>query len=283
MRELRDEVDRTGGPNIDGRRKVGDAVADYLVVRQAQALQPRTLEQDGWAAGLVIKGFGQTRVASLSVEDCDAFLAEAASGAFGRPISRPQLRRLRRKLIRILENDQRRGFVSRNVAELTVIPEESPELVGRRKARAISSAEAAQLIDVTSGVLVVLIDLSGRNGLRPPEAHGLRWSRVDLCARTLRVDAQMNRKNEIVKAKTSRSYRTIRLDRASVGRLATWRRLQQEQEISAYDLRHTAIALRVERGLPPYQIADWAGTSERMIADVYRHKLDAVTDLGPIE
>lgn len=52
--------------------------------------------------------------------------------------------------------------------------------------------------------------------------------------------------------------------------------------ISAYDLRHSAITLQVENGHPAYKIADWAGTSERMIADVYRHKLDEVSDLGPI-
>jgi integrase len=52
--------------------------------------------------------------------------------------------------------------------------------------------------------------------------------------------------------------------------------------ISAYDLRHSAITLQVERGHPAHKIADWAGTSERMIADVYRHKLQAISDLGPV-
>ena len=51
--------------------------------------------------------------------------------------------------------------------------------------------------------------------------------------------------------------------------------------VSGYDLRHTAITFQVERGYPVHQIADWAGTSERMIIDVYRHKLTDVIDLGP--
>jgi integrase len=54
-----------------------------------------------------------------------------------------------------------------------------------------------------------------------------------------------------------------------------------EPAISGYDLRHTAITFQVERGHTVHQIADWAGTSERMILDVYRHKLDDVSDLGP--
>lgn len=50
---------------------------------------------------------------------------------------------------------------------------------------------------------------------------------------------------------------------------------------AGYDLRHTAITYQVEKGYPVHRIADWAGTSEPMIIDVYRHKLDEITDLGP--
>jgi integrase len=50
--------------------------------------------------------------------------------------------------------------------------------------------------------------------------------------------------------------------------------------ISAYELRHTAISLQAEAGHAAWQIADWAGTSERMITDVYRHRLQAVSPLG---
>jgi integrase len=50
--------------------------------------------------------------------------------------------------------------------------------------------------------------------------------------------------------------------------------------VSGCDLRHTAITFQVEKGYPVHQIADWAGTSERII-DVYRHKLTDATDLGP--
>ena len=51
--------------------------------------------------------------------------------------------------------------------------------------------------------------------------------------------------------------------------------------ISSYELRHTAITLMAEAGHAAWQIADWAGTSERMITDVYRHRLQAVSPLGP--
>ena len=59
------------------------------------------------------------------------------------------------------------------------------------------------------------------------------------------------------------------------------RRVEIEPGVSGYDLRHTAITFQVEKGHPVHQIADWAGTSERMITEVYRHKLNEITDLGP--
>lgn len=52
-------------------------------------------------------------------------------------------------------------------------------------------------------------------------------------------------------------------------------------EVSRYELRHTAITLQAEAGHSAWQIADWAGTSERMITDVYRHKLAETSPLGP--
>jgi hypothetical protein len=41
------------------------------------------------------------------------------------------------------------------------------------------------------------------------------------------------------------------------------------------------ITFQVEKGYTIDQLADWAGTSARMIIDVHRHKLADVTDLGP--
>jgi integrase len=291
-------------------------------------LAPRTLDQDQWSAGLIREGLGGHRLAALTVDDVDRFLVAAASGEYGRPMARPQLRRLRQKVIRIIENDQRRGLVGRNVAELSIVPEESPELVGRRPPRALSREELARLLHSAEGVVAVALDLSGRNGLRPAEARALRWSNVNLERKTLRVEAQMNRKNEIVQVKTRRSARTIGFDEATLERLMTWGDEQKGQardagpawsgnpsglilttlfgtavnqrnmhrslatlcdktgvspRISAYDLRHSAITFQVVNGHPAYRVADWAGTSERMIADVYRHKLDPVSDLGSVE
>ncbi len=50
-----------------------------------------------------------------------------------------------------------------------------------------------------------------------------------------------------------------------------------------YELRHTAISHQADRGRSSWEIADWAGTSERMISDVYRHQLTQVSALTPCD
>ena len=206
LRSMRSELAPGGGPVIGAppsqRRTVAMAVADYLEVRHSMDLQPRTLAKDRRQAEMIVKGLGNRRVASLSVDDCDGFLRDAAGGTFGAPLGRPELRRLRQKLARVIENDERRGFVVRNVASLAVIPDESPNRVPRREPRAIPLDEIERLIGAVPEPINVFVDLIGRNGLRPAEARGLRWNRVDLDEATVRIDAQMNRANEVAKAKT---------------------------------------------------------------------------------
>lgn len=325
LREMQAELDQRGELG-DGHRTVAAAVRDYLLVRQGEKLQPRTQEKDARSAAIIEQGLGTRRLSSLSVDDCDHFLDAVARGEFGRPMAQPQLRRHRQKLIRVVENDQRRGLVNRNVAAFSVVPQESPHLAPRRKPRALTQADLGLLLSDAEGVLKVLVDLSGRNGMRPAEVRGLRWSRVNLSEMVVKVDGQLNRRNEVVAPKTKRSPRTVRIDAQSVSILDAWRSEQGAQArragpawqgnvddlvattlvgtafnqrnvhrslvkacdrsgikpaISAYDLRHSAITLQVENGHPVHKIADWAGTSERMIADVYRHKLDDVSDIGP--
>lgn len=186
----------------DSSRTVTMMVDDYLTARAGRALEPGARVNDQWAATLLRRGLGDRTVGSLTVQDCDRFLVAAAAGRFGGPLGRDQLKRLRGRLVNAIENDRRRALVSRNVAELAVIPEVSPQLIPRRPRRVISAAELRTLLTVASGVTGVLVHLSGRHGVRPAEARALHWSRVDLEALTLRVDAQINRSNEIVKAKT---------------------------------------------------------------------------------
>ena len=53
--------------------------------------------------------------------------------------------------------------------------------------------------------------------------------------------------------------------------------------IVPYELRHTAITFQLDGGHETWRVADWAGTSERMIEEIHRHRLNRVSDLSSVE
>jgi len=50
-----------------------------------------------------------------------------------------------------------------------------------------------------------------------------------------------------------------------------------------YELRHTAITLQRQAGRDSAEVADWAGTSERMVNEIYRHRLDMESPVKPVD
>lgn len=56
-----------------------------------------------------------------------------------------------------------------------------------------------------------------------------------------------------------------------------------ESPIVPYELRHTAISHQADSGRSSWEIADWAGTSERMISETYRHQLKGISGLTPAD
>lgn len=333
LRELQSEADQM--LDHDGwKRTVADAVDEYLRV-QPNDRAPKTIEMERWRGSIVVAGLGKRQLRKLSVKDCDLFLELAASGQYGRrPLGPEAARRVRRLLVNIIKNEMRTGSVLRNVAELSVLPnhQAAPGVnddddgdSSSSLRRTLSYDEFRALWKVARSPLIVLIDLCGRNGLRPSEARSLRWDGVDFNGLTITVNRQMSSENVPTMAKTRRSVRTIPIDDLTAGTLLTWRSEQDEKRTRAadrwkdqglvattrygtgigarnlrrmvakaceeagierivpYELRHTAITFQIDAGHDTWQVADWAGTSERMIEMVYRHRLTRITHLGPIE
>ncbi len=61
------------------------------------------------------------------------------------------------------------------------------------------------------------------------------------------------------------------------------RKADLDPPVTAYELRHTAITHQADAGRSSWEIADWAGTSERMISSRYRHRLRRVSGLRPVD
>lgn len=252
---------------------------------------------------------GHKRTANLTVADCDQFLAKAAQGLIKadgskrKPIGKPQLKRIRNKLIAALRNDIRIGTINRNAAELSVLPANTKPKPQRRS---LTRSQLADLYSAATGATGILIDFSGRNGLRPAEARAMVWDNINFDQQTMTITHQLNRNDEHVGPKTKRVARTIHLDQTTITKLKAWRTIQHEQRtyagpawqerniiattasgtpiqrnnyarsmrqlckvlkiephVTPYELRHTAISLQAEAGQTPWNIADWASTSEK--------------------
>ena len=79
LRQMHNEVAEHGAA-ADSRRSVADAVESYWQIRQGSHHTADTLERDRWMLDVIKDGLGRRRAASLSVLDCDTFLAEVANG-----------------------------------------------------------------------------------------------------------------------------------------------------------------------------------------------------------
>ena len=91
-----------------------------------------------------------------------------------------------------------------------------------------------------------------------------RWTDLDLVVST-RYGTPINRNNLL----------------RSVKRLCE--KAELASPIVPYELRHTAISHQADAGRSSWDIADWAGTSQRMIAETYRHQLREISSLTPAD
>ncbi len=224
LREMREELNRTGTVS-SAQRTMREAIEAYRNSRPAS-------DHDDWTSRLIVEGLGAVRLANLTVAQCDEFLEAAALGLGNRrAIGREQMGKLRQYMVAALRNEMRVGHLSRNVADLSVLPVIDADGNDRR---ALSAGELQSLFEAASGSRLVIIDLCGRNGLRPAEARAVRWSDVDLDRMELSVNGQMNRENERGDVKkATNAARTIALDGVSVGRLKEWREDQAEMRSRA--------------------------------------------------
>lgn len=224
LNEMRAEIRQTGTVS-DARRTVSQAVEAFRESRPDSA-------DDPWLTGLILAGLGGQKVKSLTVAVCDDFLSAASLGEYGeRPIGSDHIRRLKQRLVAVLNNEMRLGLVQQNVAQVAELP---PTSVDRREQQALTVEELRRLIEVAEGLYVVLIDLCGRNALRPAEARALCWSDIDVDRRELSVTGQMTRYNKRGPVKrASNARRTIGIDRSTIGRLEDWREVRCELETVA--------------------------------------------------
>lgn len=238
----------------------------------------------------------------------------------GRPVSRAYTRRARSFLAGAFKNDIRRGLATRNPAKVAVIPRTSATNRSKRALtadewrRLYDLAEGAVKVGVDLGgrhglrpqevraVTWGQIDLDEQTisivtqfdsdddfadpktrkstrtiRLHPESVELLRVWRQDQTTLQAKAGDRWSDRDLVVATRWGTAIDQNN-HRRSIRELG--RRLELG-DLTPYELRHTAITHQIEAGHPASVVSDWAGTSERMIYQHYRHQLREVVDLNP--
>jgi integrase len=152
---------------------VGDAVeawlAHGLVGRDPNTVANRT----SLARTHVIAGLGKRRLAELTAEAIDLWLAEKA-----KTLSTATLQRLLAILRHSIRRAQARDLVKRNVALLCDLPKGQPD----RPSKSLTAEESERLVQAAEGLpaMNAYVIVSLLTGSRTEELRALTWSRVHL-------------------------------------------------------------------------------------------------------
>ena len=131
-----------------------------------------------------------------------------------------------------LNEGMRWEIVHRNVAALVRVPRSEPKAIrplSRKEARVLLTAAQSDRLGALYSVALAL-------GLRQGEALGLRWEDVDLAARVLRVENQLQRLDgrlQLVPLKTRTSKRTLPIPPTIVASLIQHQKTQLEERDTA--------------------------------------------------
>lgn len=202
------------------------ADSQSVTVKEAADLWVKTAEVNGRERGTIeqykalrnlhiVPLIGAEKLTKLSRPKVEAFrdrLLETRSKAMtGKAV---------RALSSILAEGVRRGLVAQNVAARVKAGQterEKPKVVIPTKAELVAIVEAAD--DITKPLVMVAIFA----GLRASELRGLRWSDIDLQAKTLTVSQRADKFNAIGSPKSKAGYRTIPISDAMVTELKKWK------------------------------------------------------------
>jgi integrase len=171
---------------------------------------------------------GGVRLAQLAPAHVRTMLAGLESAGYS-----ANTRRLARSVLRrALGLAERDGLVVRNVAALT----DGPSVAGTRLDDALDAAQAARVLEIAIGDrLEALACLVLTLGLRRGEALGLRWTDLDLDAKTLTVERTLTRVPGqglvTTSPKTATGARTVPLVSNTALALREHRRRQAEERL----------------------------------------------------
>jgi len=315
LRRLQDEV-------AAGRQPSRETVGEYLrrweqTILPTRRLRPETVAGYHWSFGHIIEALGKKRVAELTPEDIDQLLVNLARRGW----SASSVDKVRTNFASALQHAVARGHIPNNPARLSVLPAARP----LRRARSLTAEEARRLVEAVKGSPYgPPVALMVQTGLRIGEALALTWEDVDLETGRLAITKTLHPPTvgtiRVGPPKTPRALRRIVVPKQALEMLrrlskrGAWtaphdyvfvtrsgrpldprnlRAALAKYSVSAelpfrvnpHALRHTAVSLLADAGVPLEQIADLVGDTTTSITDaVYRHRLREEVDaaVGPM-
>ena len=228
----------------DDRLTVAAFLDRWLAATLPGTIAPSTLDNYADTVRLHIRpALGHHVLTRLKVQDVDAFLAAKREAGYS-----PNSVRLMRTILRRALNDaEREGLITRNVAGLS-----SPPRLHRGPGRSLTIDQTRDLLRVLAehrlGTLFILMLAFG---LRRGEALGLAWSNVDWSRETIHLThgikrvrnrAGGDRKTVLMlgELKTARARRTLYLTPELVEMLKRHRAAQEEEHSRIGDPGSTA-------------------------------------------
>ena len=298
---------------------VGDAVEAWLV-HGLVGRDPNTVaNRTSLARTHVIPGLGKRRLAELTTEEVDRWLADKSA-----TLSTDTLRRLLSILRQSIRRAQARDLVKRNVALLCDLPKGQPG----RPSKSLTLEQAERLLKAAGDnpTMNAYVVVSLLTGARTEELRALTWSRVRLDGNPPTIDLWRSvRANG--DTKTTKSRRTLELPVRCIEALTKHRDLVEKQgaesgrQLEEFDLvfstttgtpldpanvrrafrrvvaaagmdpmswtprelRHSFVSLLSSSGMPIEDIAHLVGHANTRVTElVYRKELRPVLTRGAV-
>jgi integrase len=235
-----------GLPIVNDRQNIAQFLDGWLENNVKPSVRPRTFRSYEQIVRLYLKPkLGHVRLAKLSPQHLQAMMKELTQEVSAHAAGHA------RTILRIaLGQALKWGLVARNVATLV-----NPPRHQRPEIQPLSPEEARTFLQSIQGDrLEVLYSVALALGLRQGEALGLRWGDIDLQARTLRVNAALQRfdkRLQLVEPKTERSRRTLPLPETICAALRAHRVRQLEEKMLAGEhWQETGLAFTTSIGTP---------------------------------
>ncbi len=195
---------------------VKDAADLWVKAAEANDRERGTIEQYKALRDLhIVPLIGAEKLTKLSQPKVEAFRDQLLETR-----SKAMTIKAVRALSSILNEGMRRGIVAQNVAARVKVGRTKRE---KQKVLIPTKAELVAMLDAADEVTKPLVMVAIFAGLRASELRGLRWSDIDLKAKTLTVSQRADKFNAIGAPKSEAGYRTIPIGEAIVTELKRWK------------------------------------------------------------